>query len=141
MLEPWANDIVICLAGVVLGALLSLANILSPETESERTRKDGETLWEWQKRRRRGQDERLANAPRSYTLVTIAFFGFVVVFIVALVISPLRMQWSVFFGGLFAAFAFGSVLPTLVKRGKIPRGDRRVALVCAAPCIFIGAVA
>jgi hypothetical protein len=120
MLEGWANDVVIALAGIVVGALLSAAGLLSPISQSELTRKPEEGFWAWQTRRRQLQQERLADAPRSYSLVSFAFFGFLVVFIVAIVASPLQMRWWFFLAGFVAAYAFGSLLPTLVRAGKVP---------------------
>jgi hypothetical protein len=120
MLEGWANDIVIALAGVVIGSLLSAAGFLSPVDYADLAQRPGEGFWENQRRRRREQDERLANAPRSYTLVAIAFFGFIAVFVIALVASPLQMKWWYFLAGFIVAFAAGQVLPKLVESGKLP---------------------
>jgi hypothetical protein len=120
MLEGWANDVVIALAGVVIGSLLSAARLLSPVDYADLQQKPGEGFWENQRRRRREQDERLANAPRSYTLVSIAFFGFLTVFVTAIIVSPIQMKWWYFLAGAAAAFAAGELLPKLVASGKLP---------------------
>jgi hypothetical protein len=121
MLESWANDVVITLAGVILGSLVSVATFLDPrEGRAETPRKQGEGFLQWQIRMQRERQALLNDAPRSFTLASFAFFGFVVVLVVAIVLSPLEMHWWFFSGGVVAGYGVGVGAPKLVQLKRLP---------------------
>jgi hypothetical protein len=121
MLESWVNDAAMVFAGIILGALASLATLLDPRPQlAELPRGPGEGFLDWQRRVQREQQARLADAPRSYTLASVALGGFVLVLVVSILASPLEMRWWYFLGGFaFAMLAFASVR-MLAREGKLP---------------------
>ena len=120
MLEGWANDVVMALAGIVFGSIVSILGATTPERSDPKAfpRKPGEGYWEWTSRRVR--EERRPDAPRSFVLAGVAFYGFLFVFVIALVASPLQMRWWFFLGGVAVAVIIARLLPKLVQEGKIP---------------------
>jgi hypothetical protein len=129
MLESWANDVAIALAGVILGSLVSIATLLDPRQTREQTpRKQGEGFLEWQIRIQREQQALLDNAPRSFTLASFAFVGFIVVLVVSIVASPLEMRWWFFWGGVAVGYGVGVGVPKVVQLRKVPDEPLLVAL-------------
>lgn len=118
LIEPWANNGVVALFGLVIGAMVSLATALDPR-EHNIPRKPGESVVAWQVRVFRIQDQQLSAAPGAYTATSAIFAGLIAVLVLTILLSPVEMNWWFFLGGLAVGASTFSGIRELGKRGKL----------------------
>jgi hypothetical protein len=132
MLDPWANNAVIFLFGLIIGAIASLATLLDPR-EHNMPRRPGETFIQWQQRVLSEQNRQLEAAPTSVAATGGAFLGVVVVLVVSVLLSPLEMRWWYFLAGLAVGLALLRGVYELAKRGRLGVPINLIAFLSRLP--------
>lgn len=124
MIDGTANSIVVLMFAILVGLVLRLASVLTPEVMRRKTeRRQGEPLVDYLRRASDVSAEAgvitATQGPRSYLLTLGAFHGLLAMLVVVLLLSPVSMNWPLFLGGMLASYMLAEWLFRRSRAGKI----------------------
>ena len=118
------NGIVLAMSAVLLGVVLRLASLLTPEAmrRGRPPRRPGESLGSYLRRSSlqgaKSSREAVRTGPASYRLMLLAFYGLLAMLVTVLWLSPVYMNWPVFLGVFFAAFLLADWIYKRARAGR-----------------------
>ena len=135
MVDPMINTFVLVMFGLFIGVSLQVAFVISPHTGSDRSTLRGQRGTEDEMQTRQssilrrmlsaanvaaGEGRQAAsNMPRSGWLAVGTFYGLIAILIIVLWYSPVRMNWWILLGSIFAGYILSQGVFALAKAGKI----------------------